>query len=223
MADTSILRIAGIGALLSLACIVATIAIGISSGSGGPVALDFGDPASLERMRAGGAIPPLLSLLALIGPSLGLLMGVGWWKLLGHRGGYVLAGVVLWYLGMVFVIWQDALEYVLVANLPEDYAASSGARAEALLATGALLGKSIEVFTLVGDTINFAGLLLVDWALWRSGGKWRILAVIGALSSVLIAIGLYVPSLAIVRLPGFMLFTAWFASMGIAMLRGRAA
>jgi hypothetical protein len=223
MGDNSVLKIAGVASLLSVASIAAAIVIGIGSGGGGPVAIDFGDPSVLRSMEAGGQVPVLLSLLALIGPSVSLPAGLGWHRLLAHKGSYVLVGVVLWYLGMIFVIWQDAAELTLIAHLPGAYAAADGAQAEALLAAGGLMGHAIETFIVLGDVISFFGLLLVNLAMWTLGGKWRILAAIGAASCVLIAGGVALPVLAPARLPGFVLFVSWMTAMGIAMLRTRPA
>jgi hypothetical protein len=221
--DGSILRIAGLFSLLSVASIMAAIVIGVSTGGGGPVAIDFGDPEVLQAMAASGRVPVLLSFLALAGPTLGLPAGLGWLRLVGHKGGYVLAGVVLWYLGMVFVIWQDAMELVLVAELPQAYAAADGAQAEALLAAGRLLGAAVETFIVLGDVVSFFGMLLVNVAMWALGGRWRILATAGAAACVLITAGVAFPALAPARLPGFVLFVAWMAATGLVMLRGTSA
>lgn len=221
MADRSMLQLGGISALLSVAVIAATIGVGIVVGGGGPVAIDFGDPAVLNALRGGGQGPVILSLLALVAPALSLGAGVGWHWWLKERGGYVKTGVALWYFGMVFVLFQDALELSLVAHLPAAYAEAQGAQAEALLAAGGLLGKAIETFMVLGDLISFAGLLLVNAAIWSLGGKWRILAAIGFASCVLIALGITMPGLTPARLPGFILFTVWMTWSGIAMLRWR--
>lgn len=223
MGDRSVLRIAGLFSLLSVASIVAAIVIGVSLGGGGPVAIDFGDPTVLRDIASAGQVPVLLSFLALVGPTLGLPAGLGWYRLLGHKGGYVLMGVVLWYLGMVFVIWQDAMELVLVAELPKAYTAADGAQAEALLAAGRLLGAAVETFIVLGDVVSFFGMVLVNVAMWTLGGRWRILAAAGAAACVLITAGVAFPALAPVRLPGFVLFVTWMAATGIAMLRAAGA
>lgn len=219
MAEPAVLRLAGTCALLSMACVVATIAIAISAGPGGAPVLEFGDAEAVRALAAAGAVPPLLSLLALISPTISLPAGIGWYRWLAPKGGLLLPGVVLWYLGMVFVIWQDALEYVLVANLPTAFVAAGGAEAAALLAAGDLLGRSITVFTILGDLVSFFGIVLVNISVWRLGGRWRLAAAAGMAGGVLICAGLLVPALAAVRLPGFLLFVAWMTITGIAMLR----
>ncbi len=86
MGDTSLTKLSGIFSLLSAACIIAAIAIGIASGGQGPQAMDFGDPALLARLHEGGSTTLLLVSLALIGPALGLGAGLGWHVLLRSQG-----------------------------------------------------------------------------------------------------------------------------------------
>jgi len=220
MGDTSLTKLSGIFSLLSAACIIGAIAIGIASGGQGPQAMDFGDPALLARLHADKNAILLVSL-ALIGPALGLGAGLGWYALLRGQRAYALLGILLWYLGMIFIVWQDALELVLVTHLPARYAAADATGQAALLAAGGLLGDAIALFTLLGDLISFFGLLLVGVALWEKAGRWRWLGAVGILSAVAISLGLVVPALAPLRLLGFILFMVWMIAMGIAMLRWR--
>jgi hypothetical protein len=52
--------------------------------------------------------------------------------------------VLLWYLGMIFVITQDALEYALVTRLPDAYFAANETARTAIAAFGGSLGTFIE-------------------------------------------------------------------------------
>lgn len=118
MRDTSLTRLSGIFSLLSAASIIGAIILGMALGGRGPAAMDFGDPALLASLQGAGAKAVLLEILALVGPALALGAGLGWWPALRDRGSYVALGVLLWYLGMIFVIWQDAAELALVLHLP---------------------------------------------------------------------------------------------------------
>jgi len=185
--------------------------------------MDFGDPVLLASLQGAGTRGVLLEVLALVGPTLALGAGLGWWPVLRDRGSYVALGVLLWYLGMIFVIWQDAAELALVLHLPHHYAAADGARAEALLAIGSISGEVIHVMRLLGDLVSFFGLLLVSLAMLGKPGRWKLLGGIGIASAVSIIIGLLYPPLLILRLIGFILFMVWMIAMGIAMLRWRPA
>lgn len=222
MADTSLTKLSGVFALLSAASAIGAIIIGVSSG-GGPAAINFGDPDTLASLRQAGRQAQVLELLALIGPTLALGAGLGWRQLLSQDGAYVSLGVLLWYLGMIFVIGQDAAELALVFHLPWIYAANEGAAAASVLAFGDIAGEIIHVFMLLGDFISFFGLALISVALLRRRGGWKLIGAAGALSAILICAGLAVPVLAPTRLLGFILFMGWMIAMGVAMLRWRPA
>src|SRR5690606_29256712 len=164
----------------------------------------------------------LISLLALIAPVLALPAGVGWHLLLRHLGGHVTLGVVLWYFGTLLVIWQDAAEYTLVRYLPAAYVPNAELPlSTGLIAAGSIIGKLIETITMVGDLISFGGVILVAAAVWQMGGRWRILSGLGALSAVMVMASFFGTSLEPIRLPGLILFMAWMAGMGAAMLRAK--
>ncbi len=221
MGDRSLTRLAGIFSLLSAACLIGAMALGISQGGKGPGPIDFGDPHVLADLRAGGKASFILELLALIAPTLSLGAGLGWYPLLRDKGGYVAIGILLWYVGMIFVIWQDAMEFTLATSLPELHAQAEDARAEALLAIGALGGRTIEIFLLLGDVLSFFGILIVCTALLRGTGSMRLIGVCGTASAVLICAGLLFPPLGLARLIGFLLFLIWMIAMGVVMLRWR--
>lgn len=219
MGDGSLTRLAGIFSLLSAACLIGAMALGISLGGKGPGPIDFGDPQVLAQLRTGGKASLVLELLALIAPTLSLGAGLGWYPLLRDKGGYVAIGILLWYVGMIFVIWQDAMEFALAAWLPDLHAGVEGTRAEALLAIGAMGGRTIEIFMLLGDLLSFCGILIVCTALLRGTGSMRLIGACGAASAILICAGLLFPPLSLARLVGFLLFLIWMIAMGVLMLR----
>ncbi len=124
---------------------------------------------------------------------------------------------------MIFVISAGRRRTDARRALARSHAAAEGAQAEALLATGRLIGGLIETFIVLGDAIGFFGLLLVNLALWGLGGKWRILAAAGAAACADRRRQWPRPRWLPARLPGFILFVAWMAAMGVAMLRARPA
>ena len=219
MGDRLALRIAGVFSLLSVAVLVATIVLGISAGrTPGPI--DFSQSVVLQQLYRTREEVILLSLLALIAPVLALPAGIGWHLLLRQLGGHVTLGVALWYFGMLLVIWQDAAEYTLVRYLPAAYVPNAELPlSTGLVAAGSVLGKLIETATMVGDLVSFGGVILVAAGVWQMGGRWRILGGLGAFSAVLIMTSFFGTSLEPVRLPGLILFMAWMAGMGAAMLR----
>ncbi len=76
MNDVSLTKLSGILSLLSAASILTAAGIGIASGGGGPVPLNFGDPALLAKLHAGGGKLMLTETLALVGPALALGAGL---------------------------------------------------------------------------------------------------------------------------------------------------
>src|SRR5690606_26470440 len=219
MGDRLTLRIAGVFSLLSVAVLLAAIVLGISAGRA-PGPIDFSQSVVLQQLYRAHDDVVMLSLLALIAPVLALPAGVGWHLLLRHLGGHVTLGAVLWYFGMLLVIWQDAVEYTLVRYLPAAYVPNADLPlSTGLVAAGAILGKLIGTVTVVGDAISFGGILLVALATWQLGGRWRFLAGAGAISALMIVGSFIGTSLEPLRLPGFVLFMVWMAGMGIAMLR----
>ena len=221
MGDRLALRIAGVFSLLSVAVLLAAIVLGISAGRA-PGPIDFSQSVVLQQLYRAREEVVLISLLALIAPVLALPAGVGWHLLLRHLGGHVTLGVVLWYFGTLLVIWQDAAEYTLVRYLPAAYVPNAELPlSTGLIAAGSILGKLIETITMVGDLISFGGVILVAAAVWQMGGRWRILSGLGVLSAVMVMASFLGTSLEPIRLPGLILFMAWMAGMGAAMLRAK--
>lgn len=223
MDDRSLTSICGCFSILSALCILVAIPIGISLNTGGPTAIDFGDPETLSRLQ--GAMPGMLLVeaLALAGPTLALGAGLGWYCVLKRDGSYAVLGVLLWYVGMLFVVLQDAIEFSLVEFLPAAYSSAETALKPGLLVTGATFGRVIEVLTLLGDCVSAFGLALVNIALLRRTGSWRLLGGAGLLSSILTTAGLVFPQWGGGRLLGFVMFMGWMITMGIVMLRWRPA
>src|SRR5262249_39932750 len=189
----------------------------VANGLGGPAAIDFASPEVLRRLN--DARPAILwsEALSLVGPTLALGAGLGWYRIVKPAGSYVALGVLLWYVGMVFVIMQDALEYVLVANLPASYFASDASAQAAIGALGASLSAFIEVLTLVGDLVGNAGVVLVGVGMLSGvAGVPRWLGALAVVGGTLVALGLVAMAISpnagaigAARPIGFLLFMIW--------------
>jgi len=227
--DTALTRISAAFSFLSPLVVVATIAVMIAGGLGGPAAIDFASPDVLRHLK--DSRPAILwsEALSLVGPIVALGAGLGWYRILKPAGSYVALGVLLWYAGMIFVITQDALEFTLVARLPDAYFASDASSQAAIAALGSTLGSFIDVLTLVGDLVSYFGILLVSIAMLSGVQRVpRWLGILGLLAGVLIAIGLVAGAISpnagpigAARPLGFLLFMAWFVGTGVVMARWR--
>lgn len=168
MNDATVLRIAAVCAFLAPLAIFAGIpyAAGLG-GVGGPGPIDFGNGALLARLAELGAAPARVDLFALLGPIFALPATMGWYVLLRSEGRLALLGVVMWYVGMIFIIAQDALQLALVATLPAAYAAADITTRVAIEALGGGLGYSIEVLAFSGHWPNGFGLIVLSLLMLR--------------------------------------------------------
>lgn len=219
MAGWSIIRIAGVFSLLSAAVLIATIAIGISVGGGGPVALDFGDSETLRGLAASGPTGNLLEVLALVAPTLALGGAIGWLDLAGKDRGEARVGVLLWYLGMIFVVAQDAVEVAAFETLPHAWLAAGPATGDSILALGSLTGRVIDIWGRLGDLVSGVGIALVAVAMLGRGDRLRHFAWVGFGAVLGQNLGFWIPALAPLRLLGFLLMLVWIVGLGVVMLR----
>jgi hypothetical protein len=135
--DSSLTRISAICSFLSPLCVCLAIPIAVAADIP-PGRIDFGNANTLQRLVT--AMPGALWLaqLSLIGPTIALGTGIGWYQVLRTVGSYVAFGVALWYLilGMVLVVTQDAVEVAIVDYLPSAYVAADASLRPSLLALG---------------------------------------------------------------------------------------
>jgi hypothetical protein len=135
-------------------------------------------------------------------------------------------GVVLWYIGMVFIILQDALQLAFVSTLPAAYAAGDVTTQAAIEAVGASFGSAIDVLAFTGHLPNGLGFLLLSLLMWRCGAIPKWIAGLGVMSSTL-ALGSGVLAFVFpdvvwfgVGVPiGIMLLLVCIAGLGVVMLR----
>lgn len=227
MNDVPALRTAAAFSFLSPLAILAGIPFAASLGGvGGPGPIDFGDGALLARLAELGTAPARVDLFALLGPVFALPAAFGWYLLLRPMGRLAQLGVVLWYIGMVFIILQDALQLAFVSTLPAAYAAADITTRAAIEAVGASLGYTIDALAFTGHLPNGFGFLLLSLLMWRSAVIPRWIAGLGVVSSTL-ALGSGVLAFAFpaviwfdIGVPiGIMLLLVCIAALGGIMLR----
>ena len=216
-------QISAVFSILSPLVIFTLIPLGRSTG-GGPDPVDFGNPDELGRLRAGMPKTLWVETLALAAPTLALGAGYGWWVMLRPAGPYVGLVVLLWYLGMIFIIVNDALELAIAARLPFAYDSASDVEKPILLVFGACMSSATKVCAVLGGVVSFLGAILVGIAMIHFPGLpgwlgW--LGTVGALillctrlSSVLIK---RAGALGPLTLIGFVVYMAWMVVTGIFM------
>jgi hypothetical protein len=227
MNDAATLRIAAVFAFLAPLAIFAGIpsAAGLG-GVGGPGPIDFGDGALLARLAELGAAPARVDLFALLGPIFALPATMGWYVLLRTEGRLAQLGVVLWYVGMLFVIMQDALQLALVSTLPAAYAAGDISTRAAIEAVGGGLGYAIKVLAFSGHLPESFGSILLLLLMWRCAAipKWLTSfglagATLAFVSGVLGFALPEVPALGIGVPIGIFMILFWGVGLGVVMLR----
>jgi hypothetical protein len=220
------LEISAVCSFLSPALLLILIPLGIRLGRPGPVPIKFGNAEELKKLQA--TMPGMLWLesLALAAPVTSLGVGYGWHQLVGTVASYGAMGVVIWYLGMIFVIINDTLELGLVATLPAQYQRADEALKPALLGFGAVVGYCIELFSLVGGLVSFSGIVLISASMLHTPGLPIWLGALGIIASALILvsrIGTHlintVKPFGVLGLVGFILFMTWIVCTGAFMLR----
>lgn len=226
MNEKHALKVSGIFAVLAPLMIVAAIPFSPAvRGFGGPGPIDFGDARVLEQLSANQSAAIWVDIFALVGPTLALGAGFGWYLMLRRTSILALYGVLLWYVGMVFVVAQDALQLAFVTKIPAAYAAAGDASKATVLAVGDILAYTVEVLTFVG-VVSHVGAFIVYLVSLRARSVPTWLAVSGlAASSVVIVstvLTAFVPDapmlgigMPIGLLAGIFLFFAW----GILMMR----
>jgi hypothetical protein len=229
MNDQVLLKIAGVFSILSVLANLAAFGVGSSRGLLPPTAMDFGSGDDLARLSAAHAAHVLPLALSLLSPCLAIPVGLGWLHVLKRAGAYAVCGVVMFYVGMIFVVLLDILELVLIVRLAPAYGLASEAAKPALLAFGATVELARDVLGYVGHFFGFGlGQFALGLAILkvRSVPRW-----LGWLSFVpAIVIG-WVPVLLVLAgsahtadsfVPvGALTFFVWLLSMAVILLRWR--
>jgi hypothetical protein len=175
-----ILKISAACAILSpllLLCGV-PIAVGLR-GLGGPGLIAFGDGEVLTQLAAAAPRTIWIDTIALVGPMVALPSGAGWHLIAGDQRPLAALGTLLWYIGISFIIAQDAIQLAVVTTLPPAYAAASEIARPAIEVFGATLAHVIKVLASVG-VASGVGFLLVCVALLRAATVPRWIPLLGA-------------------------------------------
>ena len=226
MNDATILRIAAVFSFLSPLAILAGIPFAAELGGvGGPGPIAFADGEVLLKLAELGAAPVQVDTFALIGPVLALPAAAGWYLLLRSTSRVAAFGIVLWWLGMVFVVIQDALQLAFVSTLPTAYAGADITLRASIEVLGASAARSIDVLSFVSHIGDF-GFLLVSLVMLRAAVIPKWIGMLGLLSSLVTLIAgvlaFALPSIAWlgVGVPiGIMLLLVCIAGLGFVMLR----
>ena len=228
MKDSSTLRIAAAFSFLSPLSIfsVAPFAAKLG-GAGGPGPIDFGNGELLDRLAQLGADAMRVDLFALLGPLFALPAAFGWYVLLRstNRSAAQL-GVALWLIGMVFIIFQDALQLALVSTLPAAHAAADIETRAAIEAVGGAFGYTIDVFAFVGHMPNGLGFIVLALLMWGCATIPKWIAGLGLVAATLElaagVLGFVFPDVVwfAVGVPvGIVLVLVAIAALGVVMLR----
>jgi hypothetical protein len=226
LSDNAVIRVAAVFSFLSPLCIFADIPIIASLGGvGGPGLIDFGSGNVLRQLHAHEPRTIWVDTLALLGPTLALPIGLGWYLVLQHTSRFAALGTLLWYVGMVFIIAQDAMQLALVSRLPAAYVAADPVSKPAIEAVGGSIGYAIDVLSSVG-LVSYAGFLVLSIVILQTPFIPKWVGLLGLLS-VVVSIGTRLLTLVLPR-PGYVAigapigvfsFMACIVAIGVVMLR----
>lgn len=223
------MKIAAVFSFLSTLTILAGVPYAARlRGLGGPGLIDFGDAAILTQLAMAGSAPVLIDTFAFLGPLLALPIGAGWYLLLRNQKPLAGLGVLLWYLGMIFVITQDAMQLALVTKLPSAYLAADASIKPALLVFGESLAYIIDILVFAA-VLHAAGLFLVSMAMAREPRVPKWIAYLGMGASLIGVASTFgsalVPGVPALKAGGplaiITIVVVWIPAVGVVMWRRR--
>jgi hypothetical protein len=227
MQSTFLTRSAALLTVLSIAANLLALGIGSSRGLTPPNVVDFGNAADLVVLASSYHAHVLSLALSLLSPCLAIPIALGWFELLRGARAYALAGVALYFIGMIFVVLLDVLELVLVVDLAPAYARAGSSAQPALLGVGATLGHARDVLGYVGHFFSFGlAQIALGVAILLGGGAPRWLGwwsfvpgiVLGWLATGASIAGASVGPLAAL---GILSFLVWLVGMAVVLWRWR--
>jgi hypothetical protein len=223
--ESAVLKIAGAFSLLSALAMLTAIPIAAGlQGFGGPGPINFGSGMVLSQLAATAPRPAWVDTLALLGPVLGLPAGAGWY-LISRQHTLATLGILLWYLGMVFTIMQDAVQIALVVTFPAAYVAADPVIQPALEIVGSSASSLIVIVSRVG-AIGWLGCLFVSLSMVKIPRIPKWMSYLGIAASAVALVSVYgqalFPKVALfgIGVPvGIMTFiVVWVPAIGIVML-----
>jgi hypothetical protein len=132
-ADTTLPKVAAVFSIASVLANLAALWIGTGRGLAPPMAFDFGRDVDLIRLAAEHSAHVLPLSLSLLSPCLGIPAGLGWFHILRGAGWPAVVGLVMFLVGMIFVVLLDILELIVIVRLAPAYGVASEAVRPALL------------------------------------------------------------------------------------------
>jgi hypothetical protein len=225
MGEVALPRIAGVFLLAALTTNTVAFFIGTSRGLAPPPTFDFGDAQQLERLsaEAGAHLFPLT--LGLVSPVLAIPAGLGIYHVLKTAGWPALFGVVMFYVGMIFVVLLDVLELLAIARVAPAFGAASDIARPSIQALGGAIDSAINVLGYVGHFFSF-GLAQLAWGIaiikvpgisnWLGGLSFIPGVLIGWLTPLIAITGISpAPVIGI----GLIAFLTWLIGMAVVLLR----
>jgi hypothetical protein len=225
MNDRALPRIAGVFLLAALTTNMMAFFIGTSRGLAPPPTFDFGDRQQLERLSAesGAHLFPLT--LSVLSPVLAIPAGLGIYHVLRAAGWPALFGVVMFFIGMIFVVLLDVLELLAIARVAPAYGAAPDFARPSIQALGGTIDSAIDVLGYVGHFFCF-GLAQLAWGIaiikvpgisnWLGGLSFIPGILIGWLPPLIAIAGV---SAAPVIGVGIIAFLTWLIGMTVVLLR----
>jgi hypothetical protein len=220
------MKTAGVFTLLAVAANIAAVAVGVSYGIQPPPTVDFGNAEQLSALAQEPRPAILAYWLGLLSPCLALPIGFGWLVLL-RRSAHAQFGVLMFYVGMLFVVLLDILELALYSELPTRYVAATDAAKPAILALGGVLDLTKAVLGYVGHFFAFGlaqfaiGLAILKDRVVPSWLGWLSLVpaiLLGWLATALTLSGRSSAAGGVAAI-GVPIFFVWLLSMGVVLLR----
>ena len=225
MNDTALPRIAGVFLLASLMTNLMAFFIGTSRGLAPPPTFDLGDPQQLMRLSAesGAHLFPLT--LSLLSPVLAIPAGLGIYHVLRAAGWPALFGVVMFFVGMIFVVLFDVLELIALARIAPAFGAAPDFARPSIQALGGAVDTAIDVLGYIGHFFSF-GLAQLAFGIaiikvpgisnWLGGLAFIPGVLIGWLAPLVAMTG---QSPAPVIGIGLIAFVTWLIGMVVVLLR----
>jgi hypothetical protein len=225
MGDVALPRIAGVFLLAAVVTNMVAFMIGTSRGLAPPPAFDFGDAQHLSRLSAESSSHLLPLALSLLSPVLAIPAGLGIYHVLRTAGWPALFGVVMFFVGMIFVVLLDILELLAIARVAPAFGGAPDFARPSIQALGGTIDSGIDILGYVGHFFSFGlAQLAFGIAIIKVPGISNWLGGLSFIPGILI--GWLTPLVAIAGLSpapvigvGIIAFLTWLIGMAFVLLR----